>query len=357
MNIKPYVYHITFTPTGERYVGSRRANKVNSKEDFWNIYFTHSDIVKDLIEKYGVESFKTDWITEYEDGKQAVDAEVKFQKENDVIYNDLYLNGCIFPYFDNTGIVRSKETREKMSVAAKIRESQMSEEKKKKRNKKISEANSGKVLSEEEKKHLSEVLTEKYKERNSDGKCVNHPNYGRKASEETRKKMSELHKGEKNYWYGKKLPPHVVEKMRNRVITEETKKKMSEAAKNKPPISEETREKMSESNKGEKNGFYGKKHSNESIKKMSEASKGNQIWLGRKHSPESIKKMSESKMGYMPSDETRKKMSEMFSGEGNPMHGKSNKWGKHSPETKKKMSEAVQRRLEYKNWNEYYGLT
>ena len=77
--IKPYVYHITHEPTGVCYVGSRGSNKVTSKEDFWNIYFTSSVKVKGLIEEYGVESFKIDWITEYETSQQAVEEEEKFQ--------------------------------------------------------------------------------------------------------------------------------------------------------------------------------------------------------------------------------------------------------------------------------------
>ena len=66
MNIKPYVYHITHIPTNKCYVGSRIANKVSSKEDFWKIYFTSSVCIKKLIEEYGVESFKIDWIIDYD---------------------------------------------------------------------------------------------------------------------------------------------------------------------------------------------------------------------------------------------------------------------------------------------------
>lgn len=60
--------------------------------------------------------------------------------------------------------------------------------------------------------------------------------------------------------------------------------------------SKETREKMSESHKGEKNIFYGKTHSEESRKKMSDAnldSNGNKNnFYGKTHSEESRKKIS-----------------------------------------------------------------
>jgi hypothetical protein len=56
--------------------------------------------------------------------------------------------------------------------------------------------------------------------------------------------------------------------------------------------SEETIKKLSEANKGINNPNYGRKHSEETIKKQSEANKG------RKHSEESKKKMSENHKAY-----------------------------------------------------------
>lgn len=58
--------------------------------------------------------------------------------------------------------------------------------------------------------------------------------------------------------------------------------------------SEETIRKMSEAHKGNNNPFYGKQHSEETRKKMSKSQKGNQHLLGHKHSKESRRKMSES---------------------------------------------------------------
>jgi hypothetical protein len=93
-----------------------------------------------------------------------------------------------------------------------------------------------------------------------------------RMTEETRKKLSEVGKGRK--------------------FTSETRKKMSEASKGKPkseqmrkrlsetktgttrpPFSEEWLNNLSEARKGEKNGFYGKKHTPETKKKISEARK------------------------------------------------------------------------------------
>jgi len=62
---------------------------------------------------------------------------------------------------------------------------------------------------------------------------------------------------------------------------------------------------------GTKNPFYGKHHSEETKRKMSEAHKG------KKHSEETKRKMSEAKMGRIPwnkgkspSEEAKRKMSE-----------------------------------------------
>jgi len=74
---------------------------------------------------------------------------------------------------------------------------------------------------------------------------------------------------------------------------------------------------------GAKNGMYGKKHNEESKKKMSKPQFGEDNGMyGKKHS-----------------DETKKKMSEKLTGEKNSFYGK-----KHSDETKKKMSEMAKKR-------------
>ncbi len=62
---------------------------------------------------------------------------------------------------------------------------------------------------------------------------------GKKLSEETKEKISKAMKGEKSYWFGK-------------CHTEETKRKMSESHRSKR-ISKETKQKMSEARQGEKN--------------------------------------------------------------------------------------------------------
>lgn len=81
--------------------------------------------------------------------------------------------------------------------------------------------------------------------------------------------------------------------------SEETRKKMSESQKGKvrKPHTPEVCKIISETHKGNKYNL-GRKASEETKKKMSEAS------LGRKHTPEAIEKMSASKKGTKPSPQT-----------------------------------------------------
>ena len=100
--------------------------------------------------------------------------------------------------------------------------------------------------------------------------------------------------------------------------------------------------------KQKKVGMYGKKHSEDTKKKMSDSLKGNKNCLGRKLSEDSKQKIREKHLGKTLSEETRQKISENhhdISGKNNPMYGK-----KHSPETIEKMRQkALMRRLKNDN--------
>lgn len=61
--------------------------------------------------------------------------------------------------------------------------------------------------------------------------------------------------------------------------------------------SDETKKKMSKSQQGENNPQFGKKHTKEHRKKISEAGKGNKNRLGCKHSEEAKKKISKANKG------------------------------------------------------------
>lgn len=94
---------------------------------------------------------------------------------------------------------------------------------------------------------------------------------------------------------------------------------------------------------GEKNGMYGKTHTEEVRKKLSEAAKGNTNWKDRQHTCETKEKISAARALQTISQETKDKWSKNRSGAGNAMFGK-----KHSDESKRKMSESKKGRIP---WN------
>lgn len=88
---------------------------------------------------------------------------------------------------------------------------------------------------------------------------ISQSNKGKPKSEEHKQKISKTLCGK---YVGLDNPRYGV------ILTDETKKKMSEAKKGKK-LSEEHKRKISESEMGEKNPFYNKQHSEETLKKIS----------------------------------------------------------------------------------------
>ena len=125
------------------------------------------------------------------------------------------------------------------------------------------------------------------------------------------------------------------------VATDEARSKMSEAQKAR--WTDELRRELGEKMSGECNPFYGKHHTEDTRKVLSEQH------TGMKASDDARTKMSQSqterfkdpveraKCGWEHTEEQKKEHSERMSGEGHPMFGKH-----HSEETKKKISEARQ---------------
>lgn len=103
--------------------------------------------------------------------------------------------------------------------------------------------------------------------------------------------------------------------------------------------SEETRRKMSECRLGEKNAFYGKHHTKESKKKLSDALKGKMVgennpFYGQTHSEETKQKLSEY-ASARTGDKNPNYGNHALAGENHPWYGK------HLPEeTKQKISAA-----------------
>ena len=100
--------------------------------------------------------------------------------------------------------------------------------------------------------------------------------------------------------------------MKGKHLSEETKKKMSEASKgNKYALghkhSEEAKNKIAEAMKGEKNPFYGKHHSEDTRKKIRASKKGKHLgkdnsFYGKHHSEETKRKIFEARLKRISSN-------------------------------------------------------
>lgn len=150
--------------------------------------------------------------------------------------------------------------------------------------KNMSDAQKGKVLSEEHKQKIGasgkgRVFSEEHKQKIGDA------NKGKVVSDETRSKISEAKKGKPSPNKGKPMSEEQKEKLRESKkrenLSEETLQKMSNAAKNR---SEETNKKISDAAKERYKDptnvpFYGKHHTEDTKKILSDAKKKPVVYL------------------------------------------------------------------------------
>ena len=198
---------------------------------------------------------------------------------------------------------------------------------------------------------------------------------GSKQSEETKRKISLAGIGRKHTEEAKRK---IGKGNIGNIHTKETKKKMSVAKKGKKPWNKGKTGIFT----GTKNPFYGKHHSEETKrflservisketkKKMSVAKKGKKLSIehsrkialgntGKKRTEEVKKKASERMMGERNpwrgkhhSEETKKKLSELNKGEKNAFFGKT-----HTEESKRKQSDKMRGRYQGKD-NPFFGQT
>ena len=86
-----YTYYLEWTSLGKKYYGVRTANKVHPEKDFWFIYKSSSDVVKEYIQKYGDPDIRRiDQI--FDCSKKADYYETKYLIENNAANSDEWLN-------------------------------------------------------------------------------------------------------------------------------------------------------------------------------------------------------------------------------------------------------------------------
>ena len=153
---RPYTYYLYHVPTGKKYYGYRFANKCEPKEDLWSIYFSSSELVKELIKEYGKESFRAEVRKLFDTREEAHEYEQRFLHKVKAVeskewLNRAYATGFYFygvgeknPMFGkvphNKGVPHTEETKIKIGNRGRGRKhredtkTQLSESHKGKRN-------------------------------------------------------------------------------------------------------------------------------------------------------------------------------------------------------------------------------
>ena len=253
-----YVYEITNLINGKKYIGKRSCKCLIEEDKYMG---SGKSLIKAL-NKYGYNNFKKEILKICNTEQEAYEMEKYFIKKFNAVESREYYNirdgGQGFSSEDSkrlwenedfrlkcSGRVISKETRIKISNSLKANPNASIGMKGKthtiEARNKISLAHKGRKLSDDHKKKISEISKKRYKETDMSEKMIE--GLLRKwENEDFKKKMSNIHKGNK-YMFGKKH-------------TEASKIKMSEALKGKTPWNK------------------GRKMTEEEVKKLSEARKG-----------------------------------------------------------------------------------
>lgn len=122
MDYEAYVYLIKHIPSSFYYIRFRCKNitlKRNPEDDLWIKYFSSSKKIKELIQKYGKNTFEYSILYRNKDSKAC------FMYEQDLIRHHMSNRYCLNQYykgsFTTTGLKHSEETKNKIREKAKCR--------------------------------------------------------------------------------------------------------------------------------------------------------------------------------------------------------------------------------------------
>lgn len=178
--MKPYYYVIRHKPSGKLYAGSQYG-KNSDPNNLWETYFTSSKLVKELIEKDGINSFEIEYIDCRPDAREYEQEYLMamYKKYGREMFLDKFLNRNLSP-----GILLTEE------IIAKANEKR-----------KISNSISAKKLIEEGRHNFQKTNAGDYEHvRELRSVRMKGNNYGslRKVDDELRKKLSDKSKGNTN---------------------------------------------------------------------------------------------------------------------------------------------------------------
>ena len=97
MSYIPFVYCLTFLPTGQKYFGSRTAKNC-TPDCLWTTYFTSSSVVNNLIKQFGKDAFIYKIRRCFNTKEETVDYEIKVLRRLKVSSNDNWLNKGVCGY-------------------------------------------------------------------------------------------------------------------------------------------------------------------------------------------------------------------------------------------------------------------
>ncbi len=210
--MKPYTYFIRHKVTGLKYYGVKYGLDADPAT-FWTEggYQSSSKLIKEIIEKDGLDSFVAQVRKIFNSVEEAVSYEQRFLRRVGAVEKKDWLNQA---YGTGPWLHRGPKTDE---CKRKLREAHLG----KKRPNSQSKTLKWKLLMSE--KMRGRVFTEEHKKKISESWKRRKPVY---PSEETKKKMSEAHLGH--------------------LVSQETKQKISikNKGRKKPPVSDATREKL-----------------------------------------------------------------------------------------------------------------
>ena len=256
-NMFGYIYETTNLINGKKYIGKHKSSKFDNK------YYGSGIGINNALNKYGKENFKVIILEEVHTNQKDLDLRETYWIE--------YYNAVKDKNYYNRSYGGENEGWAGFNRA--VKENLIKHPMKGRPS-----PNRGKLLSEEVKTKIS--IANKGKSR-----TIEQKSYISKRTKEAMKNQDTILK--------------LIESHRNRRVSDETRKKMSLTWKEKCMDPKE-KERRSAITSGELNGMYGKYHSNETKKKISEKAKNR-----FKENPES-----NGMYGKHHSDETRKKISE-----------------------------------------------